>query len=181
MARQDSVLAHPSKIARPCRAYVDSEAGHPEATARSGVPGVVALSDNRNPDAARRQLAREHHGCLMRAYLALHLVPAREDGTRDVAVARLGDYEVRLVEAAPGREELSLELHDRFRRAVVDSVRCEDLEMAEVFSEEMILWAHELQSKKRKHSDCSAAGFTASPNGARASQARSCSPAAFDE
>ena len=122
------------------------------------------MSNNRNPDAARRQLAREHHGCLMRAYLA-HLVPARVDGTRDVAVARLGDYEVRLVEAAPERKELSLELHDHFRRAVVDSVHCEDLEVAEVFSEEMILWAHELRSKKRRHSDCGAAGFTGWPGG----------------
>jgi hypothetical protein len=123
------------------------------------------MSDNRNPDALRLQLAREHHGCLMRAYLALHLVPARVDGTRAVAVARLGDYEVRLVEAAPERKELSLELHDHFRRAVVDSVHCEDLEVAEVFSEEMILWAHELRSKKRRHSDCGAAGFTGWPGG----------------
>ena len=57
------------------------------------------------------------------------------------------NYEVRLVEAAPERKELSLELHDHFRRVVVDSVHREDLEVAEVFSEEMILWAHELQSK----------------------------------
>ena len=88
----------------------------------------------------------------MRAYLALHLVPRREDGARDVPVARIGHYEVRLVEAAPEREELSLELHDHVRRAVVDSVHCDDLEVAEAFSEEMILWAHELQSKNRSHS-----------------------------
>jgi len=66
-----------------------------------------------------------------------------------VPVARLGDYEVRLVEIAPDGEELSLELHDHTRRVVVDSVHCEDLELAEVFSEEMILWARELQSNKR--------------------------------
>jgi hypothetical protein len=89
----------------------------------------------------------------MRAYLALHLVPRREDGARDVPVARLGHYEVRLVEATPDGEELSLELHDHIRRVVVDSVHCEDLEVAEVFSEEMILWARELQSNKRRHSD----------------------------
>jgi hypothetical protein len=110
------------------------------------------LSDLSDADAARRQLARAHHGCLMRAYLALHLVPRREDGARDVPVARLGHYEVRLVEAAPDGEELSLELHDHIRRVVVDSVHCEDLEVAEVFSEEMILWARELQHKRR-HSD----------------------------
>jgi hypothetical protein len=85
----------------------------------------------------------------MRAYLTLHLVPRREDGARAVPVARVGHYEVRLVEAAPDGEELSLELHDHIRRVVVDSVQCDDLEVAEVFSEEMILWAHELQSNKR--------------------------------
>jgi hypothetical protein len=115
-------------------------------------PWSASLSDHLDADAARRQLARAHHGGLMRAYLALHLVPRREDGARDVPVARLGDYEVRLVEAAPDREELSLELHDHIRRVVVDSVHCDDLEVAEVFSEEMILWAHELQFNKRSHS-----------------------------
>ena len=89
----------------------------------------------------------------MRAYLALHLVPRGEDAARDVALARLGDFEVRLVEASLDGEELSLELHDRARRVVLDSVHCDDLEVAEVFAEEMILWAGELQSNKRSHSD----------------------------
>jgi hypothetical protein len=114
------------------------------------------LSDRLDADAARRQLARAHHGCLMRAYLALHLVPRREDGARDVPVARVGHYEVRLVEAAPDGEELSLELHDHIRRVVVDSVHCDDLEVAEVFSEEMMLWARELRSNKRSRSDLDA-------------------------
>ena len=85
----------------------------------------------------------------MRAYLALHLAPRREDAARDVPVARLGNYEVRLVEPALEGEELSLELHDHVRRVVIDSVRCDDLEVAEVFAEEMILWALQLQSNKR--------------------------------
>jgi hypothetical protein len=80
-----------------------------------------------------------------------------------VPVARLGHYEVRLVEAAPDGEELSLELHDVNRRVVLDSVHCDDLEVAEVFAEEMILWARELQSNKQRRSFACGADITSEP------------------
>ncbi len=84
----------------------------------------------------------------MRAYLTLHLVPKREDASRDVPVARVGRYEVRLVEATlDGEEVLALELHDNNRGVLLDSVDCEDVAVAQVFAEEMILWAGELQSR----------------------------------
>jgi hypothetical protein len=44
---------------------------------------------------------------IIRAYLALYLVPPGDDGDRTVSLARFGAYEVRLVEVTP---DLSAEI-----------------------------------------------------------------------
>jgi hypothetical protein len=44
---------------------------------------------------------------IIRAYLALYLVPTGDDGDRTVSLARFGAYEVRLVEVTP---DLSAEI-----------------------------------------------------------------------
>jgi len=67
-------------------------------------------------------------------YASLFLTPKQDDGSRYSVVARIGAFEVRLLElpCVNSPEELGLwvELYDRDLRVGVDSYRCSDLDDA---------------------------------------------------
>jgi len=71
---------------------------------------------------------------VMETYKSLFLTPKQEDGSRYSVIARVGDFEVRLLELPSGNssEELILwvELYDRDLRVGVDSCKCSDLDEA---------------------------------------------------
>jgi hypothetical protein len=71
---------------------------------------------------------------VMETYTSLFLTPKQEDGSRYSVIARIGDFEVRLLELPSGNssEELILwvELYDRDLRVGVDSCKCSDLDEA---------------------------------------------------
>jgi hypothetical protein len=68
------------------------------------------------------------------SYLGLFRTPKRGDGSRAAAVARIGTFEIRLVEmpSVNASEEMSLwvELYDRDLQFDVDSRKCGDLDEA---------------------------------------------------
>jgi hypothetical protein len=71
---------------------------------------------------------------VMETYTSLFLTPKQEDGSRYSVIARVGDFEVRLLELPSGNssDELILwvELYDRDLRVGVDSCKCSDLDEA---------------------------------------------------
>jgi hypothetical protein len=71
---------------------------------------------------------------VMETYTSLFLTAKQEDGSRYSVIARIGDFEVRLLELPSGNssEELILwvELYDRVLRVGVDSCKCSDLDEA---------------------------------------------------
>ncbi|HEY2425206.1 MAG TPA: hypothetical protein VGI09_04830 [Pseudolabrys sp.] len=68
------------------------------------------------------------------SYTSLFLTSKHDDGSRHAAIARIGAFEVRLLEmpSANSPEEASLwvELYDRGLRVGVDSYKCGDLDEA---------------------------------------------------
>ena len=67
-------------------------------------------------------------------YTSLFLTPKQDDGSRYSAIARIGAFEVRLLERpsvnSPEELELWVELYDRDLRVGVDSYKCSDLDDA---------------------------------------------------
>jgi len=67
-------------------------------------------------------------------YASLFLTPKQDDGSRYSVIARIGTFEVRLLElpSVNSPEELGLwvELYDRDLRVGVDSYKCSDLDEA---------------------------------------------------
>ena len=67
-------------------------------------------------------------------YASLFFKPKQDDGSRHSVIARIGAFEVRLLEllSVDSPEELALwvELYDRDLRVGVDSCKCSDLEEA---------------------------------------------------
>jgi hypothetical protein len=65
---------------------------------------------------------------------SLFLTPKQDDGSRYSAIARIGAFEVRLLElpsvSSPEELELWVELYDRDLRVGVDSYKCSDLDEA---------------------------------------------------
>jgi hypothetical protein len=66
------------------------------------------------------------------SFASLFLTSRRDDGSRYAAIARIGAFEVRLIEMASGNspEEATLwiELYDRCLRVGIDSYKCNDLD-----------------------------------------------------
>ena len=89
-----------------------------------------------------------------RAYIRLFLVPEGKNGERTVSLARIGDYEVRLVEivqtAAADVPPLWLELYSYDGRLVVDSCSCHELEDAVVAAEHLVSQAKCLNELSRR-------------------------------
>jgi len=71
---------------------------------------------------------------VMETYTSLFLTPKQDDGSRYSVIARIGDFEVRLLElpSVNSPEELILwvELYDRDLRVGIDSCKCSDLDEA---------------------------------------------------
>ena len=69
-----------------------------------------------------------------KTYASLFLTPKQDDGSRYSVIARIGVFEVRLLElpSVNSPEELGLwvELYDRDLRVGVDSYKCDDLDEA---------------------------------------------------
>ena len=67
-------------------------------------------------------------------YASLFLTPKQADGSRYSAIARIGAFEIRLLERpsvnSPEELELWVELYDRDLRVGVDSYKCSDLDEA---------------------------------------------------
>jgi hypothetical protein len=86
---------------------------------------------------------------ITRAYMRLLFVPPNEDGTKTVSLARIGNYEVLLVELSQSRfvdgAPLWLELYAHDLNAVIDSYRCTDVEEAASAAEQLISCAKVLQ------------------------------------
>jgi hypothetical protein len=70
----------------------------------------------------------------LESYLGLFRTPERDDGPRHAAVARIGKFEVRMVEmpSVNASEDMSLwvELYDRDLQLGVDSRKCSDFDEA---------------------------------------------------
>jgi hypothetical protein len=67
-------------------------------------------------------------------YASLFLTSKQDDGSRHSAIARIGTFEVRLLELpsvnSPEELELWVELYDRDLQVGVDSYKCSDLDEA---------------------------------------------------
>jgi hypothetical protein len=85
------------------------------------------------------------------SYLGLFLASKRADGSRAAAVARIGMFEVRLVEMPSfnASEGLSLwvELYDRDLQLDVDSRKCSDLDEAIDATQRLIELARRLNNE----------------------------------
>jgi hypothetical protein len=82
---------------------------------------------------------------VMRAYIQLPLQRRGADGGWVAHLKRVGDRELRLVEAVretPGKPVLRVEMFDARTQSVVESRECEEVEDAVVTFREMILRAN---------------------------------------
>ncbi len=98
----------------------------------------------------RKMIARR----VTESYLGLFLTSTRDDGSRAAAVARIGTFEVRLVEtpSVNASEEMSLwvELYDGNLQFGVDSRKCGDLDEAIDAAHFLIAQAELLNSECRE-------------------------------
>jgi len=76
------------------------------------------------------------------SYASLFLTSRRDDGSRYAAIARIGAFEVRLIEMASDDSQATLwvELFDRCLRVGIDSYKCNDLD--EVIDTAQLLMTH---------------------------------------
>jgi hypothetical protein len=91
------------------------------------------------------------------SYASLFRPPKRDDGPRHAAVARIGTFEVLLVEmpSVNASEEMSLwvELYDRDLQFSVDSRKCSDLDEAVDATHFLIAQARLLNKRGRESAD----------------------------
>ena len=90
---------------------------------------------------------------LTREYVALSHAPADSDGTRAVALAQFGKYEVRLIEFVPEKPSdptpFRLELYNHETHSAIDSRRCYNLEAAVQTTEQLMSCARTLDEESR--------------------------------
>ena len=95
------------------------------------------------------------------SYLGVFRTPKRADGSRAAAVARIGTFEVRLVEMPSfnASEGLSLwvELYDRDLQLGVDSCKCSDLDEAIDATQRLIALARP-PNNEAEEAACAVAG-----------------------
>ena len=91
------------------------------------------------------------------SYLGLFRTPKRDDGPRHAAIARIGTFEVRLIEmpSVNASEEMSLwvELYDRDLQLGVDSRKCSDFDEAVDAAHFLIAQARLLRKRGRESAD----------------------------
>jgi hypothetical protein len=94
---------------------------------------------------------RSVEALVMQAYFQLIRVAWNENGTRLVALAKYGDYEVRLIERKPANDadalHLWVELHARDAETPIDARGCDDLETAALAAEQIMSKAERLQNE----------------------------------
>lgn len=85
------------------------------------------------------------------SYTGLFLTPKHDDGSRLATIARIGAFEVRLLEMAsansPEEASLWVELYDRGLRLGVDSYKCGDLDEAIDIAQLLVTQATQLNSE----------------------------------
>jgi hypothetical protein len=87
---------------------------------------------------------------LRQAYVGLMLAPESEDGSRTVPLARYGAFEVRLIEFNQRTSEARpfwIELYRRDTQTSLDSCLSDDLESAEIATEQFVSHARDLSSR----------------------------------
>src|SRR5262245_33518007 len=102
--------------------------------------GLSSIAIDQWPGSCRCKSGPQHGWTKMIAarvtetYTSLFLTPKQDDGSRYSVVARIGAFEVRLLEVpsvnSPDELELWIELYDRDLRVGVDSCKCSDLDEA---------------------------------------------------
>ena len=89
---------------------------------------------------------------LYQAYIGLGVALPQEDGSRMMPLARIGAFELRLLEFAEHRgadsADFWFELYCRESRMSLDSCRCRDLEVAESIANDFMVLARELNERK---------------------------------
>ena len=83
------------------------------------------------------------------SYMSLFLKPKHGDGSRAAAIARMGTFEVRLIEmqTVNASDNLWVELYDRDLQIGVDSCKCTDLDEAIDATQFLIAQARQLNSE----------------------------------
>jgi hypothetical protein len=103
----------------------------------------LALSDAFN--------RRSVEALVMQAYFQLIRVAWNESGMRSVALAKYGDYDVRMIERKPAHDadapHLWVELHARDAETPIDTRGCDDLETAALAAEQIMSKAERLQNE----------------------------------
>jgi hypothetical protein len=148
LARQSKILAYASKF------EIESQVCKRPRN-RCPIRGPVAEIENERPSLGSVALNRD--GALREkvlvnrfysAYVALALVPKNEDGSRTVRIARLGAFEVRIVEFINSETcdglDVWLELYSHNNQSSLDSCRCRDFDQAEFLAEDLICCARDL-------------------------------------
>lgn len=89
----------------------------------------------------------------MQAYFQLIRVSWSERGTRSIALAKYGSYDVRLIEKQPAENadipHLWVELHAKDTQAPIEARGCDDLEAAASAAEEIMSKAERLENASR--------------------------------
>ena len=82
------------------------------------------------------------------SYVGLFLKSKYDDGSRIAAIARIGTFEVRLVEMPPVNacESLWVELYNRDLQVGIDSCKCSDLDEAIDAAQLMLAQARRLNN-----------------------------------
>jgi hypothetical protein len=94
---------------------------------------------------------------ITRAYVRLFFASPNEDGSKTVSLARIGKYEVLLVEFAQpwlaDSPPLWLELYAHDIDAAIDSCCCQDFEEMVYAAKQLILHAKEMNDESQAASD----------------------------
>ena len=93
------------------------------------------------------------------SYVGLFLKSKYDDGSRIAAIARIGTFEVRLVEMPPvnASESLWVELYNRDLQVGIDSCKCSDLDEAIDAAQLMLAQARRLNNEAGEAA-CAVAG-----------------------
>jgi hypothetical protein len=79
---------------------------------------------------------------ITQAYIRLLLAPEIKDGEKTVSLARIGSYEIRLVEvpgpSTPDAPPLWMELYDHDAESTIDSCSCQEIEEAMAAAEYLV-------------------------------------------
>ena len=100
---------------------------------------------------------------VIESYASLFLTSKHDNGSRCTAIARIGAFEIRLIEMAsvdlPEEANLWVELYDRGLRVGVDSCKCSDLDEMIDTAQLLVAQATQLDNEARE----AAGGLVARP------------------